>query len=181
MFCIVGLGNSEKHYHTHRHNVGFMFVDYLSTSLHHLPPFFKHDETLQSELVKSTFDNKELLLVKPMTFMNKSGVAVAKLFQTYKLKMDDLVVVHDDLDIPLGKFKINRGVGPKLHNGIKSIEEYLGTHDFWRVRIGVENRPVGHAISGEAYVLEDFMDDERTVINSLFPEIWKRVNTDLLL
>ena len=109
--------------------------------------------------------------------MNNSGKAVQKLVASYKLQVtNDLIVVHDDLDIPLGKFKIQRGVGPKLHNGIESIENNLGSKDFWRVRMGVDNRMNTGWINGEDYTLQDFHLDERKIFNETFPKAWERVH-----
>lgn len=152
MKLIVGLGNPGKEYAHHRHNVGFMFVDYMS-------------ENAQSKHI----------FLKPQTFMNKSGGAVQKVMQFYKIPLENLYVVHDDLDIPLGKFKIQKGTGPKLHNGLTSIEEKLGTKNFWRIRIGVENRPTENRPSGEVYVLNNFTPEEHHRITQIFPKMVKQL------
>jgi peptidyl-tRNA hydrolase, PTH1 family len=189
MLLIVGLGNHEREYHQHRHNAGFMFADYLFNELAHSISSgqaslrineFKYDKYSNSSLVKFVINNDELIIAKPQTFMNNSGQAVSKLNSEFKIQNSELIVVHDDLDIPLGKFKIDRGAGPKLHNGIRSIEEFLKTADFWRVRIGIDNRNPDHHISGEAYVLENFKPEERKIIDSEFPQIWSRIKTELL-
>ncbi|MBU1071203.1 aminoacyl-tRNA hydrolase, partial [Patescibacteria group bacterium] len=114
MKLIVGLGNIGEKYKNTRHNVGFMVVDELE----------KHKEDLG-----------KVMLVKPATFMNESGRAVAKMVRFYKLDLDNLYVVHDDLDLKLGEYKIQKGVGPKVHNGILSVEKELGDKEFWRVRV----------------------------------------------
>jgi len=195
MFLIVGLGNHEREYHRHRHNVGFMFVDYITKLLNgyiaennnltmqqfNNAAIFKHENKLQAEFVKTNFNGKQLLLAKPQTFMNNSGQAVSKIVSYFDIRISDLIIVHDDLDIPLGKFKIERGRGPKLHNGIRSIEQQLGTADFWRVRIGVDSRNPEHHIAGEAYVLENFKPEERKTINEAFPKIWERIQKELLI
>ena len=156
MKLIVGLGNPGSKYINNRHNVGFMFVDYLSSIINH--------------------PSSNIKLIKPQTFMNNSGIVVKKLITNYQLQITDLFIVHDDLDIPLGKFKIQMGTGPKLHNGLASIEQHLKTKDFLRIRIGVDNRtPVNH-INGEAYVLQNFLPNEREILAKLFPEIYKRFN-----
>ena len=95
-----------------------------------------------------------------------------------KLKIDDLIVAHDDLDIPLGKFKIQKGEGPRLHNGISSIEKALGSKDFWRIRIGVDNRDTAKRIDGETYVLQDFTRGEKAILLHTFHDVvdkWKNV------
>ena len=98
--------------------------------------------------------------------MNESGIFVKKL----KVKPENLYVVHDDLDIPLGKFHIQFGVGPQLHNGLESIEQHLNTKDFWRIRIGVDNRK--SPADGETYVLNDFTNEEKSLLEEqIFPKI----------
>jgi len=175
MKLIVGLGNPGERYQNNRHNVGFMFADYLlqvqsakfkvqSCSLK-----FKFNKYLLSEICEIPPLNSSLitpypldiLLAKPQTYMNKSGQAVSKLIKNYELRiMNDLIVVHDDLDILLGKFKIQTGTGPQLHNGIDSINANLKTHNYLRIRIGVDARPPENRINGETYILQDFMEEE---------------------
>lgn len=177
MKLLVGLGNPGEKYKNNRHNVGHMFVDYLLKELASSPAsVFKADKYAESQLVKLEMKNGEILLAKPMTFMNKSGVAVRKLFINWKLKIENLIVAHDDLDIPLGKFHIQVGVGPQLHNGLESIEQILETKEFTRIRIGVDARPTRaegmYRENGEAYVLQNFSDNEKNIlINELFPKI----------
>ena len=106
-------------------------------------------------------DHQSLVLVKPQTFMNSSGQAVSAIATYYKLPAADLFVVHDDLDLRLGEYKIQKAIGPKVHGGINSIEQKLGNNNFWRVRIGVDNRSVDNRIAGEEYVLQSFSESER--------------------
>ena len=146
MRLIVGLGNPGRKYKNTRHNVGFMVIDALEAQ--------KVDD---------------VMLAKPQTFMNNSGLGVKKLMANSKWPMDDLYVVHDDLDIPLGKYKIQKGRGPKEHGGVTSVERELGRKDFWRIRIGVENRK--DDIAGDEYVLSDFSVEERQVINEVIESI----------
>ncbi len=162
MKLIVGLGNPGEQYKNNRHNVGYLFIDYLT----HYPELKTHNK---------------IILAKPTTFMNRSGHSIQQLIENFKLKIENLYIVHDDLDIPLGKWKLQKGVGPKLHNGLLSIEERLDTKDFWRIRIGVENRSPEQPISGEAYVLQDFTQEERTTVDSLFPAIAQRLFSQSLL
>ncbi len=157
MKLIVGLGNPGAKYQHNRHNVGFMFVDFLNKN---------------QDLRLSTLD---FHLFKPQKFMNKSGLEVKKVTKVYSLKSNDLIVVHDDLDIPLGKFRVHFGRGPQLHNGITSIENALGAKDFWRIRIGIDNRKPESWTDGEAYVLQDFMQNEKETVTKTFPEIFQRL------
>lgn len=197
MKLIVGLGNPGEKYKNNRHNVGFMFVDYLreTCNVKHITQeerkVFKKNKYLQPEIAEyqiklhaTRYTLHDFILAKPQTFMNNSGIAVKSCVTRYTLNVTrDLIIVHDDLDIPLGKFHIQKGVGPKLHNGIDSIEKEIGTKDFWRVRIGVDNRDPKNRIDGEAYVLQDFQPEEKKIVQQLFPVIFDRLknSVDLLL
>jgi PTH1 family peptidyl-tRNA hydrolase len=201
MKLIVGLGNPGTKYQNNRHNVGFMFVDYLVSEL---TSWRVNEFGLNKKLSKLVIDKKkhnascfmfhDLTLLKPQTFMNRSGEEVKKIIRNSKFVIGDLIVVHDDLDIPLGKFKIQLGTGPQLHNGIISIEQHLGPKDFWRIRIGVDNRLAHHSpgdggkaenwidgetryrmVPGETYVLKNFLSDEKEAVNKVFPMIFQRL------
>jgi PTH1 family peptidyl-tRNA hydrolase len=100
--------------------------------------------------------------------MNNAGEAVKKVFDKYDI--EEFVLFHDDLDIRLGDYKIQKGKSPKGHNGVKSVEKKLGTKDFWRVRLGVDNRPEGSKIPGEEYVLEKFEKDEKEILKGVCVE-----------
>ena len=187
MYLIVGLGNPGEKYKNNRHNVGFQFIDYLIENLQFPNPKFQ--KKLHSEIYQLTINNQQLTLAKPQTFMNLSGQAVKQLSKVYGPKSNNLIIVHDDLDIPLGKFKIQTGVGPRLHNGIESIEKTLKTKDFWRVRIGVDKRPARNAThsvaggkpeswtDGETYVLQNFKWKEKEVTNQTFSKIYDQLGT----
>jgi len=169
MKLIIGLGNPEEKYSRNRHNVGFHFDDYVYKTLGNFSEW-KYDPYLQSQIAKSTGGNDQYILVKPQTFMNLSGIAVQAVVKRFGINSStDLYIAHDDLDIPLGKFKIQKE-GPKLHNGISSIEETLKTKDFWRIRIGIENRQ-GIKIPGEAYVLDNFTEAELKIIEEVNKKI----------
>ena len=154
MKLIVGLGNPGERYKNNRHNVGHIVVDVL----------------------KRRISNKAIVR-KSDCFINQSGEFVKKLVEQYRLNPSDLWVIHDDLDIPLGSYKIQKGKGPKLHNGINSIEEKLGTDEFWRVRVGVDNRSPEDRISGEEYVLQDFTEEELKLLKPVIEKICKRLAT----
>lgn len=168
MKLIVGLGNPGEKYINNRHNVGFMFIDYLAKSQNIQ---FEYDKYLRSEIARTD----DLILLKPQTFMNLSGVAVKNVIKKWKLKNENLTIVHDDLDIPLGKFKIQHSTGPKVHNGLSSIELHLKTNEFIRIRIGVENRDPEKRIPGETYVLENFSQEEVAIIYNTMPAIYNRL------
>lgn len=133
MKLIVGLGNPGKEYEKTRHNVGWMFIDYLSEKYGVNVDKKKHDSFLSEIMI-----NKEkVVLVKPLTYMNLSGIAVAKLKKWYKVESKDILVVFDDIDIPFGtvRYKIKGSGGS--HNGMKNIIEQLATQDIPRIRIGI--------------------------------------------
>lgn len=158
MLLIVGLGNPGKKYKNNRHNVGYMFTDYILES--------------QKSKVKGQNYNSKVKIIKTDCFMNVSGVFVKKFIEKCKMKNENLIVVHDDLDIPLGKFHIQFGVGPQLHNGLESVENHLKTKDFWRIRIGVDNRLSDKKIPGEIYALQNFLPDEKKLLETkIFPKI----------
>lgn len=182
MKLIIGLGNPGKKYDNTRHNVGFMVLDKLKTTIFNLKfeiykqtqdPEFKNSKKLQAEIVKIG----DLILAKPTTFMNLSGVAVRNLISQYRniLISKNLYVVHDDLDIKLGDYKIEFAHGPLLHNGIASIETELATKDFWRVRIGVDNRSPENRIQGEEYVLQEFTEEEKDILNQTIEKTTKEL------
>lgn len=170
MKLIVGLGNPGEKYKNNRHNVGFMVADRLQTTVYRN---YEWGENSKFKAVVCRPKAVDVLLAKPTSFMNSSGFVVKKLVDFYKVKPDNLFVIHDDLDIKLGEYKIQKR-GPKLHNGILSIENALGTKDFWRVRVGIENRVSGYQdvrISGEEYVLNDFTQKELSTLNLVTDKI----------
>lgn len=186
MKVIVGLGNPGIKYSMNRHNVGFMFLNYLleiykikfeSRSMTSQSPLFKADKYLFSEIAQigaSSSQSQQFILVKPQTYMNKSGDAVRKIVSHYKLQASKtLIIIHDDLDIPFGKFKIQTQ-GPKAHNGLSDIQNKLSSMDFLRVRIGVDNRLAENRMNGEEYVLQNFTPEEQMQLPELFKKIEER-------
>lgn len=171
MKLIIGLGNPGEEYRNTRHNVGFLFLDYFAQK-----NSFKLNKKFNSEMLEISQNNEKNILAKPQTFMNRSGEAVSKIKNFYKIEKENLYVVHDDLDIRLGDFKIQKGVGPKLHNGILSIEESLKTKDFYRIRIGVDNR-TDVKIPGQEYVLDRFTKEENQQLLQVFNGIASALNS----
>ena len=169
MKLIIGLGNPGEKYKNNRHNVGFMVIDKLAQKLG------IEDWELNGKFLSEIVTRGLLILGKPQTFMNSSGRAVSLLASFYKIPTKNIYIIHDDLDIPLGEYKIQFGVGPKVHNGINSINKSLGTCGYWRVRIGVDNRRLDNKIPGEDYVLQDFDSDEKKTLE----EVIKRVLDNL--
>jgi PTH1 family peptidyl-tRNA hydrolase len=150
---IVGLGNPGPKYQWTRHNAGFMVLDRLS-HLAGIPITRKNYAGLFGE---GHWHGERLLLLKPQTYMNLSGRSVAAALNFHKLSLSDLVVVHDDLDIPFGQVKLKEGGGHAGHNGLRSLHQELGGGGFLRIRIGI-NRPL-HGDAAD-YVLTNFNSDE---------------------
>jgi peptidyl-tRNA hydrolase, PTH1 family len=170
MKLIVGLGNPGSQYENTRHNAGFMVVDYLSRELGQFTQWHL-EKKFKSELSVGELGGVSVMFLKPQTFMNSSGEAVAAVVNYYKLTSADVLVIHDDLDLKLGSLKLQQGVGPKVHNGLLNVEEKLGFKNFCRLRVGVDNRQDGQREAGEEYVLSQFTKEEIVTLNELLPEI----------
>lgn len=150
MKMIVGLGNPGKEYENTRHNIGFMIVDsYIDN--------FKLENKFQAMVSKKNIDGEDVLFVKPMTFMNLSGIAVSKIAHYYKIIPKDILVIQDDLDLPFGSYKIKVNSSSGGHNGIKSIISSLNTESFCRLKIGISQENRGSVID---YVLGKFSKKE---------------------
>ncbi|MCX6794329.1 MAG: aminoacyl-tRNA hydrolase [Candidatus Gottesmanbacteria bacterium] len=157
MKLIVGLGNPGSEYKDTRHNIGFMVVDKLEKELASgVPPAWQKDEKKNVLTAKIG----EVLLVKPQTFMNKSGFAVRALVDFYKLTPADVWVIHDDIDLPLGKIKIREKGGSAGHNGVESIIKELGTDAFVRFRLGIGKGVDTEDRSVISFVLSRFRQSE---------------------
>jgi PTH1 family peptidyl-tRNA hydrolase len=161
MQIIVGLGNPGEQYKNTRHNAGWMALDYMSRRT---AEFTKLSETKEFDSViweigAAGADGK-ILFVYPHTFMNSSGDAVAKIIDYYKVAPTDLLVVHDEVDLPLGTIKFTAGSSAAGHNGVQSIIDALHTQDFRRIRIGIETRESREELPTDAFVLQNFTADE---------------------
>ncbi len=134
---IVGLGNIGKDYAGTRHNVGFMLLDELASEK---GAFFKEDTRFKALIAELSIQGTKKILAKPTTFMNNSGDAVKLICDYYKFTPEEVLIVHDDLDLELGSVKVQFAKGPREHNGIASVRRALGTEGFWSIRIGIEDR-----------------------------------------
>ena len=174
MKLIVGLGNPEKKYENTRHNVGYFVVDKLRRVFD-----LKTQNSRRRRGSPKAAKLKSMIFVKTGVFMNESGKAVKKLITNHHSLLTDLYVVHDDLDIPLGKYKIQFGKGPHNHKGVGSVEEELKTEEFWRIRVGIENRVQGSGdrVPGEIYTLQDFLPEERGIIDHVISEIKEKLES----
>jgi PTH1 family peptidyl-tRNA hydrolase len=169
MKIIVGLGNpGEKYKHT-RHNVGFIMLDW----------YLADKETIScqskfaAQICEIHFTGNKTFFVKPQTFMNSSGEAVKEILHFYKaFPNKDLLVVHDEVDLPFGTIRASFDANPAGHNGVKSIIDELGTKEFLRIRIGVEGRESRNDMPTDAFVLHNFTDDElKTLKTEVYPKV----------
>lgn len=161
---IIGLGNPGRQYARNRHNVGFQSVDHLA----HLYGIDVKKSRSKALVGDGKIAGYRVLLVKPLTFMNESGQAVAALSRYYKVPAEHLIVVYDDIDLALGKIRVRPGGSSGGHNGIKSLIQHLGQDDFIRIRIGV-----GRPLQGDPvdYVLNDFDRDQEPVIMRAYERV----------
>ena len=154
MKMIVGLGNPGPKYTDTKHNVGFIALD--EWAFQNKEKYNKNK--FEAVYIETTVNGEKVLFVKPLTFMNDSGRAVRPLMDYYSIPIEDLVVVYDDMDMPVGKIRLRQKGGAGGHNGIKSLIQHLGTQDFNRIRIGV-GRPQ-HNMTVIQHVLSPFPKDE---------------------
>jgi len=168
-FLIVGLGNPGPDYRQNRHNVGFMVVNALASTLD--IPIQRVE--MRALVGKGLFDGERLILAKPQTYMNKSGQAVASLARFYKIPPEQIMVIHDDLDLPFGTLRLRPFGGTGGQRGMESIVAKLGTRDFPRLRVGI-GRPPGRMDPAD-YVLHDFDPDQETFLPEIFDRAVKAI------
>jgi peptidyl-tRNA hydrolase, PTH1 family len=162
MQIIIGLGNPEEKYEDTRHNLGFLVLDEIARQ-ENSKNDFEENKKLKSQLLKMKIGKKPALLAKPQTYMNLSGEAAKKILSFFKLKPSALLLIHDDMDLPLGKIRFSSNSGPAGHNGVKSVIASLRTQDFSRLRIGT--KPKKKATDrGKNFVLSSFSKTEKTEI-----------------
>ena len=164
MRILTGLGNPGKKYANNRHNIGFMVLDAIADA-HSFTPW---REKFQGLISEGTVQGQKILLLKPHTFMNLSGVSVQAAAKFYKVASQDIVVLHDELDLPPGKIKMKKAGGHAGHNGLRSITQHMGA-DFWRLRIGIGHPGDKNRVSG--YVLSDFAKSDHEWIDVLLPKL----------
>jgi peptidyl-tRNA hydrolase, PTH1 family len=160
-YLLIGLGNPGREYQTNRHNFGFMLIDRLAVRLG------ARGLKVQSKAIvtSTTYEDRRLILAKPQTYMNLSGQSAQGLLNFYKLPIENMLIAHDDLDIPFGTIRMRPGGGPGGQRGVASTIERLGTKDFARLRLGI-GRPPGR-MDPSAYVLQDFSRDEMKILSEL--------------
>jgi len=159
MKLIIGLGNPGKKYEKTLHNVGFILLDKLAEEL---GLKWKKDAKAQAQIAK----NENLILAKPQTFMNRSGISVAHLMSYYKIPTEDLLVIHDDIDLAFAQTKLQKNIGPAGHLGVEDIVVSIKTKDFKRFRVGV-GRPQNEKTSTEDWVLSNFSAQDLEKIQNI--------------
>jgi len=149
MWLVAGLGNPGKKYERNRHNIGFLAVDSIAREYHATA----YSKKFTAEIAEASVLSEKILLLKPQTFMNLSGEAIAKAAHFYKIPPEQIMVFYDELDLPIGKLRVKTGGGNGGHNGLKSMDQHLGVN-YKRIRIGID-RPT-HKGQVTSYVLGDF-------------------------
>lgn len=150
MKLIIGLGNPGQEYLKTWHNIGFLAIDYLADGFNF--PGFKEERKFKAEISAGQIKAEKIILAKPLTYMNNSGETVGLLAKYYKFKPVDIIIIHDDIDLPLGRMKIVKNSSAGGHNGVKSIIQHLKTQDFIRIRLGVAT-PKKDKMDSADYVL----------------------------
>lgn len=175
MKIIVGLGNPGQPYVFTRHNIGFRLIETIAQDRKislkkHLP--------CRAVYGQGKFKDRPFILAQPLTFMNESGVAVKLLVEKFSIPLTNLLIIYDDIDLPLGTIRFRAKGGAGTHRGMQSCVEVLGSADFPRLRLGIRGERGGRDLS--AYVLENFTEEEEAVIRSMIAETKERFFTFLL-
>jgi len=164
IILIAGLGNIGKKYELTRHNVGFLFIDFLAKKL----SIEITNNKFHSLIGMKMIDEARVILAKPQTFMNNSGVAISEVANFYKIPQENILIIFDDLDMELGKIKIKQGGGSAGHNGLKSIDSLLGKN-YWKLKFGI-GRPE-HKGQVSDYVLSRFNQEEIGILEKIFGQL----------
>jgi peptidyl-tRNA hydrolase, PTH1 family len=172
MKYIIGLGNPGSEYEKSRHNVGFMVLDQL-VNLLKISGQFSYNKKFKADVLKSG----DLVFIKPLGYMNNSGQVVRSIIDFYEknVDLDNVIVVHDDLDIEVGQYKFQQGKGPKVHNGLLDLNRHLGEDHYWHARIGVDGREGSRSMSGSNYVLANFKNSELELLRNILPDLFNDI------
>ena len=190
MKLIVGLGNPGDKYESTRHNVGFMVIDHLLKDLEPVKDSnWSREEKLKSDIYLLDYDARgrdpeRVILAKPLTYMNNSGMAVSLVAKYYKVKPEDVWIINDELDLPLGSMKIRFGGATAGHHGLDSILAALGTDKFWRFRMGIgqnhnHEEAAKHKIDASEFVLKAFTGSDKSKARAMFKRGSKALQTAL--
>lgn len=161
MKCFIGLGNPGPKYEKTRHNIGFMAIDVLSSDMN-----IELDKTkFKCQFGTGVLNGEKVMLVKPLTFMNLSGEGVRPLMDYYNIELEDIIIVYDDLDLPIGRIRLRQKGSGGGHNGIKSLTQHFGTEKYNRIRLGIERPPAGMPVTN--YVLGKFAKADMNTIDKV--------------
>ena len=171
LYLVAGLGNPGRQYRNTRHNAGFILIDFM------VDEFKVRLNKMQFNAITGTVDTDDvrIILAKPQTFMNLSGQSVAGLIRFFKIPLNQVLIVHDDIDLPMGTIRIRPGGGAGGQKGLESTIERLGTQDFPRMRIGI-GRPSGTQ-DAAGYVLQEFSNRDIQILQEVFPQAVQAVRT----
>jgi len=174
MILIIGLGNPGEKYSDTRHNIGFKIVEQFAekNDFSH----FKLSKKFKSEISEGSFKEKKVMLAKPLTFMNLSGKSIKSMIDFFKKENCETIVIHDEIDLPLGKIKISKNRGAAGHKGIESILKELKTKDFIRLRIGISGIKKNKKQT-ESFVLERFKKEEKIVADAMVKKSIEAIET----
>ena len=164
MILLVGLGNPTPNSQDNRHNIGFRIIDAINQKF----KFSKQKPKFKGLLTTGDISNKKIYAIKPLTFMNNSGICIRELIEYFKIDVKDIIVFHDDLDIDFGKIKAKLGGSNAGHNGIASIDKFIGK-EYSRVRVGIGKPET--KISASDYVLNNFNDEEKIELEKITTNI----------
>ena len=170
MLLFVGLGNPTPNSENNRHNIGFKIIDAINQKF----GLSKQKPKFKGLLTTGTINGKKVYAIKPLTFMNNSGICIRELIEYFKIEADNVIVLHDDLDIDFGKIKTKFGGSSAGHNGIESIDKSIGK-EYSRVRIGIGHPKNGKKV--DKHVLEDFSENEEEKIKDITDSIVKLIPT----
>lgn len=167
-FCIVGLGNPAQKYERTYHNIGFEILDAFLRS-HDPHQKFSFSKKHNTEIAEISLNETKLILLKPQTYMNRSGHAVSSILEYYKLSFEnDLLLVHDDLDLPFGKIRFSRDSGSAGHNGVSSVTNQLGSQNFTRLRFGIaKDAQTANPEKSEVFVLKNLSNQQQEELPDL--------------
>lgn len=171
MKLIIGLGNPGRTYASNRHNIGFICLNHFTRT-----QGIRFDKKQgRARIGSGEVAGSKVVLARPQTYMNRSGQSVSRLVEKFDINLNDLIIIHDDLDLPLGKIRIRQGGGSGGHKGVDSIISCLGSQAFSRLRVGIGRPATAFAEIGEAdimaYVLSDFTPEEKQVVTQVIPRV----------
>jgi PTH1 family peptidyl-tRNA hydrolase len=179
MKLIVGLGNPDKKYLETWHNLGFIAIDQIAKKYLPESANFKLNKKFKAEISEWNYLEEKIVLVKPQTYMNNSGQAVKALMNFYKIKIDDLWIIHDDIDLPLGKIRISHNASAAGHKGVQSIIDEIGEQGFVRFRLGIQPQ-TALRLPTEDYVLQKINQEAKVALDDMIQEITSAIEICLM-